>query len=461
MSIRMSAKMREIRAQINEKVTQARELLDKKDLEGARALQTEINDLRVSYDVEEAAFMLEQEQKGNPACGEPEDEGEKEYNSKLFYKALTGETLTETEKSLVSRARTSYKNKLAEGSKEDGGITVPDDLSKQIIKRIEDEETVRSLVSVENVNTLTGTRITRTGTPNKLYNTAERGAIQEMNNPKYGTITYKQHKFAGKMDVSNELLADSFVNFVEEITEWLSDASRETENEEILYGKGGENACEGLLSTAGKFKTYAVPAAGLNIDFLRSIKFSLKKGYRTKAHWLMNTDAFVEISKLKDNNGRSYLQPDPRQPETYVLLGHHVEVKDFVRTEEGKTKICFGNYKRAYRMFARKNFGIRFTDIGSNAFDTDTVVARGIERFDGRIMDTEAMVIIKDVAVTAITPIVPDSERSSETETTYTEAELKSMTKEQLLAICAERGITSVDNSSLKDDIVAAILAGE
>ena len=56
--MRMSAKMREIRAQIDRKVKEAQEFLDKKDLENARKAREEINDLILQYEIAEEAFEL-------------------------------------------------------------------------------------------------------------------------------------------------------------------------------------------------------------------------------------------------------------------------------------------------------------------------------------------------------------------------------------------------------------------
>lgn len=171
----------------------------------------------------------------------------------------------------------------------------------------------------------------------------------------------------------------------------------------------------------------------------------------------MNSLAFAAISELKDKNDRSYLQPDPRNAAQYYLLGNLVQVYDAIETEENKTVIAFGDFKRAYRMFPRKDFGIAFTDIGAGAFETDSLKAKGIERFDGRIFDREAAVIIRDV------PVVPlDFTDNGEKELTgdVTEATLKNMTKAQLIDFANDCGIEGITGEQTKDAIVTAILAG-
>jgi len=114
----------------------------------------------------------------------------------------------------------------------------------------------------------------------------------------------------------------------------------------------------------------------------------------------MNTDAFEAISNIEDKNGRSILAEDPRKPDSFTLFGRPVEVYDtIVTTDNNETDIMFGDFKRGYRMFDRKAFEFRMTDTGAGAFETDTVKARGISRFDGQRMDKKAIVIVRDVNV--------------------------------------------------------------
>lgn len=453
--MRMSNKMRELRAQIDEQREKLRKAVEVSDVDGAKSAKEELEKISALYDAAETEFDLERKMAQEPE--EDADDGNKEekaYNASLFYKAVCGAPLSDREKKLVSDAKAVYKSQFSEGSKSEGGYTVPDDLSKQIFESIQSQESVRNLVSVEPVRSLTGSRLFRDGDKQKLYNLEEYEEIKEMNNPKYSPVTYKQHKFGAIMTISNELLEDSFVNFNNEIVDWLSRAARNTENTQIFYGASGEKHAEGLLSTSGAFRE--INGGTLSIDLLRKVWLSLKSGYRTEAVWIMNSLAFAAISELKDKNDRSYLQPDPRNAAQYYLLGNLVQVYDAIETEESKTVIAFGDFKRAYRMFPRKDFGIAFTDIGAGAFETDSLKAKGIERFDGRIFDREAAVIIRDV------PVVPlDFTDNGEKELTgdVTEATLKNMTKAQLIDFANDCGIEGITGEQTKDAIVTAILA--
>lgn len=453
--MRMSNEMRELRNQLKTALDNIDNAVKAGDVESAETFKAEADKFRNLLQIAENAFEARKGLELDGGDNGNGGDGSVKYDAKLFYKAVSGQSLSEAERKAVFEAVSEYKNKYSEGSKADGGYTVPDDLSTTIYESIKSKESVRNLVSIENVNSATGTRIWRSGDANRLYNTEEYGEIQEMNNAKYEPMTYKQHKFAGLMTVSSELLEDSFVSFEAEIRNWLSDAARVTENHEILYGAGGEKHCQGLISTAGAFDEVSAPQT-LTIDFFRAVYLSLQSGYRANAKWVMNSLAFDKISSVKDGDGRSVLQPDPRVADSYMLLGFPVQVLDIVLTDEdNKTVVMFGDFGAAYRMFTRRDFGIAFTDIGAGAFETDSLKAKGVERFDGRIFDRKALIMIRDFSVSPLT-ISPSSGALSDE---ITEATLKNLTKAQLLELCGELEVTGVNNESTKTAIVTAILS--
>lgn len=463
MPIRMSNEMREILNDMNSARNELNQAIKDKDVEKANAARTKIENLNSLYDAAEVAFQNERRVKLDPnddtdgsGAGEPSDRIK--YDAKLFYKAVTdSSSLTDAERAVVAKAATEYKNRYSEGSKDNGGYTVPDDLSTEIFKSIKSRDSVRNLVGQESVTSASGTRIYKTGEANRLYNTEEYDEIKEMNNPNYGTVKYNQKKFAAILPISTELLEDSVVNFTNEIIDWLSEAARITENRQALYGTGGEKHCQGIITTPGAFKEISSPDS-ISIDFLRKVKFSLDSGYRATSKWVMNTDAFLSISELKDNNGRSYIQEDPKQDEGYILLGKQIYILDDIETEDNKTVIMFGDLTKAYRLFDRRNFGIAFTDIGAGAFETDTYRARGIERFDGKIMDNNALVIVRDFAVGATLEAVAAESDFGVEDSAITKESLAYQTKNSLIEFADDYGIAGISNTMTKDAIITAIL---
>ncbi len=452
---RMSNEMRELRAQIQTALNDLDAAIAEEDTERVQQCRNEVDRLRSLYDAAEVSFNARRGMEIDPQ-DDGDGNGEKAvvYDALLFYKAISGQALSDAERAVVDKARMVYKNQYSEGSKRDGGLTVPDDLSTEIFTAIESTESVRNLVAVEKVENATGTRNFRNGEEIKLYNTAENEEMKEMSNRQYEALKYMQKKFAGMLTVSSELMEDSFVNFKDEIVSYMSEAARNTENAQIFYGAGGEKHCEGMLSTANAYRELIAPEK-LTIDFLRKAKMMVKQGYRRNGKWIMNSDAFVEVGNIKYEDGRSCLQPDPRQKDSYILLGYPVEVYDTIETDDGKTVIAFGDFNRAYRMFVRREFGISMTDVGAGAFETDSVKAKGTERFDGKVFDREAIVIIRDVPATPVEFADIDQNLTGE----MSEATLKNLTKKQLAELAESLEIEGVTTEQTKDDMVATILA--
>ena len=463
--MRMSNQMRDLRDKITIKRSELNEAISNNDVEKAKSAKLELENLDNLYNMAETAFENERKFRADPDDGENnntrikqmDNKSKLNYDANLFYKAITNKgNLSESEKSIISEARKKYNNSFSEGKKENGGYTVPDDLSKEIFESIKSQDSIRDLVDVEHVKSATGTRIVKSGTPNRLYNTEEYEELKELNNPVFSVVKYNQKKFAGLMPLSSELFEDSFINFQSEIVNWLSDSARVTENHQLLYGAGGDNHCQGILTTPGAYKEITAPS-DITIEFLRKVKFSLKKGYRSTAKWIMNTDSLLAISEIKDGNGRSYMQPDPIKAEQYVLLGSPVYIFDDIETDEGKTVILYGDLKKAYRMFDRQNFGIAFTDVGAGAFETDSYKARGIERFDGKIMDNNALVIIRECTVETLTVKEPTAEFGAENK--ITEESLSYQNKNNLIALAEDLGVAGITTAMTKQAIITAIMS--
>lgn len=413
MPVAMTKKERELRQKFTQKKQEASNLLEDGKPEEARSMLEEAKELQSQIELMTEGRSLELPEIGeerNFAAeikSEPKNEPEerdiltatKEYRE-AWLKVLTGRShdLETEERNMMERVLKENRS-LSVGSDKDGGYTVPDDISKEILKSIQELNSVRNLIRVVPKTAPSGNYTVRKGVAGKLYNTAEKEQIKELKNMEFDQIWYNVKKFAGIMPVSSELLNDSFVNFVQEIVDWLSESAVVTENDEIFYGDGGEKNVEGIISS-GKFKSIKAPSL-ITIKFLRKVKNQIKRGYRRNAVWVMNTEAFETLANIEDKNGRGILAEDPRNEDNFLLFGRPVEIYDEVLTDDKtqKTHILFGDFKRGYFMFDRQKFEIKSTDVGGDAFLTDQTYFRGIERFDGKVVDPEAAIIVTDLVV--------------------------------------------------------------
>ncbi|XOQ12643.1 MAG: phage major capsid protein [Shouchella clausii] len=415
----MTKKERELRQLLKTKREAAEKAIEEGKNEEARSLMDEAKGIKNQIDLlieareldapdtEERDFVPEKERKPQE---DKEEQREfiatKEYRQ-AWFKVLTGkeDDLSQEERGMLQKV-IKENRQLSAGSDKDGGYTVPEDISREILKSIHEMNTVRNLVTVVPKNTSYGNYTVRKGVAQKLYNTAEKEQIKELKNMEFDQITWNIKKFAGFLPISSELLDDSFLNFTREIIDWLSESALTTENDEIFYGKGDENV-EGLL-TNDKFKKIDAPDE-VTIKFLRRVKNSIVQGYRRNAVWVMNTEAFETLANIEDKNGRGILAADPRNEDAFNLFGRPVFVYDEIVTDDETktTQILFGDIKRCYRMFDRKRFEIKSTDVGADAFLTDQTYFRGIERFDGRIVDPEGVVIVEGLKVAEGEEVTP------------------------------------------------------
>ncbi|MGG4515540.1 phage major capsid protein [Bacillus velezensis] len=413
MPVAMTKKERELRQKFTQKKQEASNLLEDGKPEEARSMLEEAKELQNQIELMTEGRSLELPEIGEERNfsaeikSEPKKETEdrniltatKEYRE-AWLKVLTGRShdLETEERNMMERVLKENRS-LSAGSDKDGGYTVPDDISKEILKSIQELNSVRNLIRVVPKTAPSGNYTVRKGVAGKLYNTAEKEQIKELKNMEFDQIWYNVKKFAGIMPVSSELLNDSFVNFVQEIVDWLSESAVVTENDEIFYGDGGEKNVEGIISS-GKFKSIKAPSL-ITIKFLRKVKNQIKRGYRRNAVWVMNTEAFETLANIEDKNGRGILAEDPRNEDNFLLFGRPVEIYDEVLTDDKtqKTHILFGDFKRGYFMFDRQKFEIKSTDVGGDAFLTDQTYFRGIERFDGKVVDPEAAIIVTDLVV--------------------------------------------------------------
>ncbi|MBY0094940.1 phage major capsid protein [Priestia aryabhattai] len=400
----------ELNQQITALETEVRSLNAEKKIDEAKAKLEEIRSVKEQIKIEEelAQGEVRKVEKKVEEKRQAKQEGLQvntvptntdEYRM-AWYKVLTGrqDEMTGEERSMMQKVMTENRS-LTGTTDKDGGYTVPSDISQQIIESIKELNSVRNLVKVVPKKAPTGSYVVRKGTAAKLYNLQEKEALRELKNMEFEEIAYNVKKFGGFIPAPNELLADSFLDFVAEIKAWLVESSLVTENEEVLYGAGGTTGIEGII-TSGKYKTIAAPAV-VDIAFLRKVKNMIKQGYRQNAKFIVNTQAFELLSNLEDKNGRGYLAVDPRNEDAYTLFGRPVEIYDEVKTDEvtNKTHILFGDFQRAYFMFDRQSFEIKATDVGGDAYITDQTLFRGIERFDGKVIDPEALVVVTDVVV--------------------------------------------------------------
>lgn len=344
--------------EIKNKKEQAKNLLAENKVNEAKALRDEIKDLQNKFDVAKDLYEQEKEEIENKG-----KEVKVDNNIKTF----------------INHVRTKFKNVMTEGSDEDGGYTVPEDIQTKINEYRESKDALQNLITVENVTAPTGARTFKARAQQTGFvEVDELGNIPEKATPQFTRLPYAVKKYAGFLTSSNELLKDSDAAIRSVIEKWIGDESRITRNKKILEVLTSKTAQE--VDGADGIKKV------LNVD--------LDPAFRYTSVIVTNQDGYNYLDTLKDSTGNYLLQPSVSSPSGKQLFGVNVQVvsnKDLPSTENN-APIFIGDLKEAVVLFNREGTEVKASDVAGDAYLTDATLFRAIERFDVKMRDEEAYV---------------------------------------------------------------------
>ncbi len=380
---------KELLAQINAKKKEVIDLACQERLEEAAKAKEELKALQAKYDLIEDLDEENVKNFGNPGNGRPA--GGMDSVAEFAAAARKGFKVAD---SLASGMR--------EGSDEDGGYTVPEDIQTKVNQWKQAEASLESLISVENVTAIKGQRTyEKKADMTGFADLEEEGEkLQEMDTPKFERIRYAIQNRGGWLPLSNDLLSDTDANITEVITRWIARKSNATSNYKIL----------GLVNTkeAKEIETLE--------EVNREIIVTLGATYRDAATILTNDDGLLFLSLLKDNNGRPLLQPDPMDVMKMFLSVGPVKVplrsvpNAVMKSDDsvtGKVKIPFipADFKEAFKKYDRQKTSLLSSNVAAagnlNAFTQNLTLVRAIERNDFRVVDADAFVNLNIVVDTS------------------------------------------------------------
>lgn len=348
-------------------------------------------------------------------------------------------------------------NSMNEGTDEDGGLTVPKDIRTAVKELRRSEDALETLVNVERVSTLTGSRvIERYADQTPFDNVDEAAEFPEVSTPQFEKIDYKVKKKGGILKVTQELLSDTAENIIGYLKKWISKKAKATRNFMIVakireITKDSEVAVEGLDDLKKIFNILLDPAIALT------------------AGVVTNQDGYNWLDTLKDKDGRYILQPDPTKPTSMLLFGKYPVKKvsnktmPSVAVEGGyKVPIVCGDLKEAITIFDRETLTIDISNTAGELWKTDQTGIKVRERLDIQSVDEEAIIMAEHTITTtsaaSYTGGAPAADPGGEKQ--YTETQLNAMNKADILALSTQIGyaMTTTDNNT-KAEIVADFLA--
>lgn len=382
------------------KLTEGNDLLKKKDFEAHKTLMGEVAKMNAEIDAAEAQlaeegrfdegdekmkslhanYLHQQEEK---AKGKAVDDIRRsnEYAA-AFVKALRGgvkvrqawgaEDFAPLTKALTETGGT------PEGS--DGGFLVPEEFDNLIHDYEKEYLDLSQFFTVEQVRTLSGWRAIEQGKRKPLPKILEMGTIGKEDQPKFEKVTYTVEKFGDRLPVSAELLEDNTAGLLQYLAGWFAPKYILTKNALLLK----------LLNDLEK--TVSLTAGSEAKELRKAMIKQLNTAQSMGAMLLTNQNGYAEMDGWEDKNGRSLLVPNPADPSVYRLNGRQVVYgdNDQIPDEAGKSPIYVGKFQSLGTLFVRKGLEMAATDIGGDAWATDSYELRGLCRMTAVAMDKNA-----------------------------------------------------------------------
>lgn len=266
---------------------------------------------------------------------------------------------------------------------EDGGFLVPEDIDHQINELRRTLNPLAPLFGAENVSTNSGWRVMDSAPTTGMIAVDEMGEIQQGEQPSFSRVLYKLTKYAMFLPVSNELASDEVANLFAYLSRWFAKKAVITENG-LLLGALGDLVAQDV-------------AAGDEIKGIKTaLNVALDPAISLTAGILTNQSGFNALDCLTDETGRPLLNPDPKTGTPKMANGRTIHVvSDAVlkNTDGGKAPLYIGDMKQYATLFKRNPLEILSTNIGGNAWRSDSIEVRGIQRMGVSKFDTAAVVL--------------------------------------------------------------------
>lgn len=316
MEINMNKAMRDIKGRIEEKMKNARNEMDNGNSEAADKILLEVDGLEKDYKREKRLFDFEEDMNGNYHKMTPEDNEEK--LNKAFITFMADSTAKAASLGLSLGAN---------------GAVVPEHIVDKIVSKVKEISPIVALATsyeaegdliipvYDDDETADG----ETGKIHAAYQGEEFAAITA-GQGKFKDVTLKSFAVGALAIVSVSLLNNTKMNVLDFVTTKIAEAIAEFLEKELL--KGTPEKMTGAVSSTNQMLLTTKTVAGITADVCIDLQLKVPKKYQKNAVWIMETDVFAAIRKLKDKNGNYLLVQDLTRGGDWFLLGKAVYPTD-------------------------------------------------------------------------------------------------------------------------------------
>ncbi len=351
-------KIKEIEANINtlnnditSKIMEVRNALEANDLEKARTLKEELEEVKNSLKTAEADLEL---YKTTAEKGGAENVGGKEVkNEEVSYRESVSEFIRSKGKVVSDNLRLEAKNEVLVPMNEI--VPKTDGVKKADATPVSSEEIlytpqreVKTVVDLKPFTTVYQAKKASGKYPvlqratTKMVSVAELEKNPALAKPEFVDVDWAITTYRGAIPLSQEAIDDADVDLVSLVSESISQIKVNTTNDAI----------------ATVLKTFT-PKTVADLD---DIKALLNGGFDPayNVSLIVSQSFYQTLDTLKDGNGRYLLQDDITAVSGKTLLGKPV----FVLSDEvlGANKAFVGDFKRGVLFAERKDLGLRWAD---------------------------------------------------------------------------------------------------
>ena len=279
-------------------------------------------------------------------------------------------------------------NELKVGSDGAGGYLVPDTYDNHLVMALEEENVLRKL----------GTTFQTT---HKLYIPVSEGIdgavwVKEGESYSFGEAKFREvvidaHKLGTSVLASDEMLEDGGVDLEAYIETMFAERIGSAEEDAFVHGDG-KNKPLGIIYQA-EVGAETEKDGVISMDDMINLQHSVPRVYRGNAVWVMSEDAYYNLRRIVQHNGKPLWNNNLQEGEPQKLFGHEIYVcKSMDKVLPGKIPVMFGDFsyfwigERGKRVM--KRLVERYADRGQVAFIMS-------ERIDAKLVLPEAVKLLK------------------------------------------------------------------
>ncbi len=429
----MNEELKKMLDGIKAKKQEVRELCKAGKIEDAAKAKDELKQLQAQFDL---LYDLEQD-KLDSIQQQAEDGTAKKVvdQTKKITGAFVNAIRAAVGKGDLSADDREILNSMNEGKDEDGGLTVPKDIRTAVKELRRSEDALETLVNVERVNTLSGSRVIELHADQTPFDNVDEAAeFPEVSTPQFEKLDYKVKKKGGILKVTQELLSDSAENIIAYLKRWIAKKAKATRNF-LIIAKIREIT-----------KDLEVSVDGLD-DLKRIFNILLDPAIALSSCVVTNQDGYNWLDTLKDKDGKYIIQPDPTKPMSMMLFGKYPVKKVGNKTLPSiavsggyKVPIVCGDLKEAITIFDRETLTIDISSTAGKLWETDQTGIKVRERLDIQSVDEEAIIMAEHFVSTSNDPaavsIEPDEPK------VYSQTEIEKLSREKIIALGTQLGYT-------------------